>query len=412
MKKCSLIPLIACLLLLGNHAYGQWTQAKGPSGGTVLSIAASGNTIFAGTFRSGVFRSIDNGASWTAVNSGLTDLAVPALSVSGGTIFAGTTVDVFISTNTGASWVSAGLPNNGVNALATSGSNVFVGAANGLFLSTNNGISWISADFPMYWNNNGYILGIYAFAVSGSAVFAGASSFVSEGGNVVFLSNDNGITWTAADSGLRDTTFNSLYPIEEDVYALAVSHENIFAGTNRGVFLSTDSGASWRAVNSGLTDAIVSSFAVSGGNIFAGTFGSGVFISTNTGTSWTDVNTGLMNSKIRSLAVHGNHLFAGTDGDGIWRRPLSEMIEQVNALPQQEINIHMHLNVSSISHNGSTIAVELYMPHPGMVAISLHNLAGRETASFVNNHLDAGSYRYCLDTHTLMAAMRYGCMRA
>jgi hypothetical protein len=47
----------------------------------------------------------------------------------------------------------------------------------------------------------------------------------------------------------------------------------------------------------------VTSFAVSGTNLFAGTWGGGVFLSTNNSTSWTAVNTGLTNTYIRSLAV-------------------------------------------------------------------------------------------------------------
>ena len=50
----------------------------------------SGSNIFAGTYDDGVFLSTNNGTSWTAVNSGLTDLDVYSLAVSGSTIFAGT----------------------------------------------------------------------------------------------------------------------------------------------------------------------------------------------------------------------------------------------------------------------------------------------------------------------------------
>ena len=65
------------------------------------------------------------------------------------------------------------------------------------------------------------------------------------------------------------------------VRSLAVSGTNLFAGTQAGgVFLSTDNGSSWTAVNSGLTNRSVLSLAVSGSNLFAGTDGGGVFINT------------------------------------------------------------------------------------------------------------------------------------
>ncbi len=124
------------------------------------------------------------------------------------------------------------------------------------------------------------------------------------------------------------------------VNCLAVSGTNLFAGTGRGgVFLSTNNGTSWTAVNNGLTNTNVYALAVSpasggtgGTNLFAGTWGDGVFLSTNNGISWTAVNTGLTNTRVWSLAVSpasgrtgGTNLFAGTDGS-VWRRPLAEMV--------------------------------------------------------------------------------------
>jgi hypothetical protein len=56
-----------------------------------------------------------------------------------------------------------------------------------------------------------------------------------------------------------------------------VSGSNLFAGTNGGVFLSTNNGTSWTAVNTGLTSTIVLSLAINGSNLFAGTAGGGVW---------------------------------------------------------------------------------------------------------------------------------------
>ena len=70
---------------------------------------------------------------------------------------------------------------------------------------------------------------------------------------------------------------------------LSVKGPNLYASTRQGgIFLSTDNGDSWTAINSGLpkkTD--FQAIAVSGENLFAGTVGRGVFRSTNNGTSWT-----------------------------------------------------------------------------------------------------------------------------
>ena len=123
----------------------------------------------------------------------------------------------------------------------------------------------------------------------------------------MFLSTNNGASWTEVNNGLTNTSVN----------ALAVSGTNIFAGTwLGGVFLSMNNGASWTEVNNGLTNTWVYALAVSGTNIFAGTDGNGVFLSTNNGTSWTQ--TGLTNIGVNALAVSGTNIFAGTDGGGVF----------------------------------------------------------------------------------------------
>jgi hypothetical protein len=73
----------------------------------------------------------------------------------------------------------------------------------------------------------------------------------------------------------------------DGVIALAVSPNgtggtNLFAGTGGGVFLSTNNGTSWSKVDTGLTNTYVNVFAVSpngagGTNLFAGTEGRGVW---------------------------------------------------------------------------------------------------------------------------------------
>jgi hypothetical protein len=206
-----------------------------------------------------------------------------------------------------AQWIKTNLPDSvSVLTLALSGTNLFAGTdSSGIFLSTNNGTSWTAASNGLI-NTNTNLLNpsVYALAVSNTNLFAGTGNFIGIGGGV-FLSTNNGTSWSVASNGLPYSY----------VYAVAVSDTNLFAGTETGgVFLSTNNGTSWTAVDSGLTNPRVQAIIVSGTNLFAGTFGGGVFLSTNNGTSWTAVNNGLTNKYVKSLAVFGMNLFAGTLG--------------------------------------------------------------------------------------------------
>jgi Secretion system C-terminal sorting domain len=109
-------------------------------------------------------------------------------------------------------------------------------------------------------------------------------------------------------------------PYKGIVTCFALSGTNIFAGTYGGVYLSTNNGTSWTQTNYGLPtmNSDLLALAISGTYIFAGTF-YGVFLSTNNGTIWTAVNNGLPNySQIYALAVNGTNLFAGTGGGGVY----------------------------------------------------------------------------------------------
>jgi len=208
-------------------------------------------------------------------------------------------------------WVQTSGPYGGdVRCFAASGTNLFAGTASGagvvsggVFLSTNNGASWTQV-------NNGLTnTSVTALTVSGTNLFAGTGT--GQGGwGRVYLSTNNGTSWTEVDAGL---------PIGRPVSALAVSGTNLFDGIYYGgVFLSTNNGTSWTAVNNGLTNTEVRALAVSGTNLFAGTYLGGVFLSTNNGTSWTAVNSGLTCTIVHALAVSGTNLFAGTEFNGVY----------------------------------------------------------------------------------------------
>jgi len=281
-----------------------WTVINnGITQDTVITLAASGSNVFAGT-DAGIFLTTNNGTSWSAVNTGLSNLNVHAIAISGDNIFVGTDSGVSISSNNGTSWTTAksGLTNTKVLEIAVSDTNIFAGTNSGIFLSVNNGVSWSAVNTGLTNTQ------INALAVSGSHIFAGTY-----GG--VFISANNGTSWTAANSGITNAMV---------VTSLAVNGSNIFAGVwgNSGVYLSTNNGTSWVPANSGITNIYLHTLAVSGNNVFAGTYGGGVFLSANNGTSWTAVNNGLVNTNVFTLVANGSYLFAGTIGGGILISPL------------------------------------------------------------------------------------------
>jgi len=103
---------------------GGLTWANTPISGTAQAMAATANgaNVFAGGDPFGVYRSTNNGASWTLVNSGLTDLRITSLLSPDGTqLFAAGAGGVYLTKDQGDHWssVSTGLT-TGVQSLALS----------------------------------------------------------------------------------------------------------------------------------------------------------------------------------------------------------------------------------------------------------------------------------------------------
>jgi photosystem II stability/assembly factor-like uncharacterized protein len=115
----------------------QWRQTSGPEGADVISLLSVGPNLFAGTTFSGVFRSTNQGESWTPINEGLLSQSIQSLAAVGTNIFAATVGGgVLLSTDQGESWqaVNEGLTSLGVRALAVAGGRLFAGTfGSGLF---------------------------------------------------------------------------------------------------------------------------------------------------------------------------------------------------------------------------------------------------------------------------------------
>ncbi len=109
-------------------------------------------------------------------------------------------------------------------------------------------------------------------------------------------------------------------PYGANITCFAVSGTDLYAGTfNDGIFLSTNGGASWSQVNNGLTNLFVHTIAVSGTHVFAGTNG-GLFLSTSNGANWNEVTSNFLTypQTINALAVSGSTIWAA-GGYGVFR---------------------------------------------------------------------------------------------
>jgi photosystem II stability/assembly factor-like uncharacterized protein len=381
-----------------------WSQVSGPSdlfnGGLFVS-PGSPRTLYAGPFNSPLYRSTDGGAHWAAL-SGVMDVASLAFDAAAPRrIYAGSTVPplagVWRSDDDGASWTrrSQGMTGLAAPLLAADPQApdrlwTTVGAA--LFRSDNGGTRWARAR-----SASDSFLSALAVGAS-SDLFAGVpfqiprgpveySTFKTPDGGAswklvldylhvdvlqivaapsdlatiylkglhpggaiqeIYRSTDNGETWEqraafdpASNCGLEDL---AVAPSSAMVLYLATGRFNAAtSGCERSVIRSGDGGATWTAADAGLPDLGVVPLAVDPadpGRVYAGTAGDGVWKSADGGQSWS--RAGLAGQSVfvllaaapdRVYAVAGNRVFRSDDGGATWQaRSRGLRVQGISAL--------------------------------------------------------------------------------
>jgi hypothetical protein len=237
-------------------------------GGRMLAIdfdATDPSTVYAGAAGGGVFKSTDSGLTWAAVSDGVPSMAVGGLAVSRtdpdivviGTGEATFNIDrvngvgILRSTDAGATWLTTGLSypaslGHGFHVVtAGPGGTFLAGGVDGLFRSADGGATWTEVEGTA--NSASFVNGWYDVRwdpQDASRVYAVKGN--DSGGNGVYVSTDDGLTWSFAGTGQPASGVfgkSKLGVSGDHVYAFVGNPG--FGGGVFGLLLSTDEGATW-----------------------------------------------------------------------------------------------------------------------------------------------------------------------
>jgi hypothetical protein len=186
-----------------------------PGPTTILSLAAMGNMLFAGT-ENGVYKATGNGNNWAQTT--LTTGYVMTLEVMGNKIFAGFPSGAQMSPDSGVTWLPLNLSNVSVTDFVVKDANLFAATDSGVYLSIDSGIIWTAMNNGLPANN---IL-IKGYAISGNNIFAASAALD------VYLSTDNGGSWNSTGFLLSSTS--------SQVEDVATDSNYVFAATTEGVW--------------------------------------------------------------------------------------------------------------------------------------------------------------------------------
>jgi photosystem II stability/assembly factor-like uncharacterized protein len=296
------LSLTCMMLLMSGCSSGSavtW-QGVGPNATSIVSLALTSlnpPVLFAGSSGQGLFRSQDNGSTWTTLKAdlppGITINSIVLDQTQVGVMYLGTDAGVFVSTSNGDHWQSAsqGLPtgaDGNVTALIINPDD-----AKTLYAGTAHKGVYVSHDAAQSWSPSaqglptGVSVRTLMAEIKGDAIrlFAGLA------GMGVYASSDNGATWTASTTGL---------PAGIDGLSLLQQPSNpggLYLGTSAGIYHSTDDGATWKAASAGLGEPVPQVFAIALNNqqvqyLYAAT-STGVYRSADGGTIWGQVAEGI-----------------------------------------------------------------------------------------------------------------------
>ena len=244
-------------MFLSTDAGNNWTAVNSTFVGTYdgqdFNSVTANSSSFICAGATGIWRTLNNGSSWNALPTFCSNES-PVIA-QGAKVYAGSTgYGLYRSVNNGTSFshITSGIPANcDVSTILPSGNYVYVVSDYNFYVSADSGLTFtaITSGLPPSL--------IRTLAVIGTTIFAGTN------GDGVYSSIDNGTTWNPANGSLPSPCY---------VYAMLAQGINLYlsysGGGNTAVSVSTNNGANWTTVSLG--SPFPQSFAIADTNLIAG----------------------------------------------------------------------------------------------------------------------------------------------
>lgn len=272
----------------------------GNDGFGIYSSCTDGTNIYLGTQTAGVFKSSDNGNSWTAINNGVVDKKNCKIHFINNALYLTTVSNngpinseskIYRSINQGASWTPV------YNNVFTYYSNNISGSSGGII-----------RNFDMIDNNIYVCFGKHVLKSSDSgmswqAVFASPNNeyFIKllKMNNSLFLLSEYGTIYKSIDNGNHFSDVSNT--LNTGIRSLIASNGNLILGKqlnynyadDNGVYVTDENATNWQLINkdffnpSNSNGLSIRSFYNDNGTIYAGNQDGGlIYKSTNHGINW------------------------------------------------------------------------------------------------------------------------------
>ncbi len=335
---------------------GWSAKPVGLKSGKISALSVTGSYVFAATADSGIYRFtgfVGSDRYWQKMNNGLGNLKVTSLvSIDTITLIAGTDNGTLYKTiDKGATWTAlTSLPfgTSKITGLLKAGTRIIaIAETKGVFASDNDGSTWSSlndgntnniigttelsynatTDELLVLNNNGiYILPsasttnapVYTIAITGLPLNIEVRH-ISNSSTNWYLATDNGV-YTSLVGSVSWSTINTGLNTMLNVNVVTKFSTSLFAGINdEGIYKTDATTINWAALNTGFNNQETFAIATSGAQVIVVATAKGVSVSKNLATSYTLSNNGLTDYlHVTDLEFFGSKLFATTMNGGVF----------------------------------------------------------------------------------------------
>ena len=347
--------IILLIVVFTTISPAQWTHS-GPYGGRGEAILCMDSLVFLGT-DNGLYRSTDHGGHWAKPGFNLLAFDdIKALSSEDSTVVAAGFYRIYASTDKGVTWndisgnigsfLAGSSPHGG--AIFIQNGILYAGGFNGRLLrSTNFGTTWTAIDSLLPRT------GVNGICKSGNILLVGLA-----GGNGIYRSFNEGVTWSRADSVHVPLSAGALKH-----FTVSGATGGIIAATSEGPYYSTDDGVSWSPLGTGASGLgtvclkeqpyayppyyyygvsgkiytcglvtwpwqkdslrvsstqIINGLAVNNSEVYAACYPLGVLRSTDAGATFDICNTGIEGAFVQKVGILDSTLFAASYLDRIY----------------------------------------------------------------------------------------------
>lgn len=232
--------VISCLKSNGNKLYmgtnkgvfyspdgGESWQSVGPTSFSVFAIAVHDNTIFAALSDHSIYRSNDNGATWTKVFTEISGPTVTDILIKDNFIFTCEYDGVYVSSNNGSTWVKTkpSVPAQYVRLVSCANTVYVLASGSYVYKTIDNGINWIPTTDIIVADPPGYRSDMDCVE------------------NTLLVSTGQGIRYSNNAGG----SWNKYNDLPSTSMAISVSGPVIFTyvNTSVGLNISYDKGSTW-----------------------------------------------------------------------------------------------------------------------------------------------------------------------